>query len=163
LEQVFRTMSAKTAQEQMDPIIHDRYSCGKFRTEDRLWRVRASDKRTAGKALLRSDLGPEVIARFHSKYQQDDAAMCWLWRGARTSAGYGSFGIVALKHHEVTRPAHRVAYVMAHGDLPAGVLVMHSCDTPLCVNPAHLSLGTDADNVRDAISKGRMRGQRVVA
>lgn len=138
-------MSAKTARQQMDLIIYEVSSCGNFRTDG---------LRTAGRALRRDDLSPSVVARFHSKYDRTDG--CWLWRAAVTSAGYGSLGIADGDASLRTCPAHRVAYVLAHGDLPAGALVMHSCDQPLCVNPAHLSLGSDRANVRDAIAKGRM-------
>lgn len=143
-------MSAKTAPNSQGPIIHPLLTCENIRTSSV-----GGGKRTAGKGLRRAELSPEVIARFHTKYDAKSPADCWLWRGAITSAGYGSVGIVCREHHEVTRPAHRVAYVLAHGDIPSGLVVMHSCDNPPCVNPAHLSLGTHADNRRDSIAKGR--------
>jgi hypothetical protein len=76
---------------------------------------------------------------------------CWLWTGV-TNGRYGN----------VTRDgkrllAHRHAYERAFGPIPDGAVVMHACDTPLCVRPAHLSLGTQADNLADARGKRRLR------
>lgn len=130
--------------------------CDSFRTLRR-----GGGRGTRGVALSCADFSPSVVARFHSKYQQADG--CWLWRGAKTSAGYGSFGIDCTKHAERTRPAHRVAYVLAHGPIPEGAVVMHACDNPLCVNPAHLSLGTHQDNTLDAIRKGRRPARKRAA
>lgn len=82
-------------------------------------------------------------------------AGCMLWRGAKDQDGYGLFqwGV------EDTRRAHRIAYAWNQGcDLaPSELHVMHSCDTPSCVNPEHLSLGTPKDNTQDMIKKGRYR------
>lgn len=80
---------------------------------------------------------------------------CWLWRGRHTGGGYGQ---IVIERRRVY--VHRIAYEAAHGPIPAGYVVLHSCDNPPCVNPAHLSIGTQADNVRDAIDKGHYRGAR---
>ena len=111
--------------------------------------------KTAGKCLRRADLAPSVIARFHLKYERSTPDRCWNWTGAKTSAGYGVVGIICQHRYQVVRPAHRVAYALANGEAPAGLVVMHACDNPLCVNPAHLSIGTHADNAQDCIRKGR--------
>jgi hypothetical protein len=85
---------------------------------------------------------------------------CLLWTGA-TARGYG---IISLAGRMVK--THRLAYELAHGPIPPGegphgTVVMHSCDRPLCCNPAHLSLGTQRDNMLDAAAKGhRHRGGR---
>lgn len=75
---------------------------------------------------------------------------CWLWRSGFLRDGYGSFGAGGK-----TLLAHHVAWEMAHGPRPGGVFVLHTCDTPACVNPAHLFLGTHLDNMRDCKAKGR--------
>jgi len=79
------------------------------------------------------------------------AGDCVEWTGARRN-GYGVFYVRRLGYRV---GAHRAAYAIAHGEVPENRLVLHSCDNPLCVNPAHLRLGDDADNIRDAIQRGR--------
>jgi len=84
---------------------------------------------------------------------------CWLWTGCTNQNGYGS--ISASKRKSML--AHRAAYVTYKGPIPLGMCVCHTCDTPLCVNPDHLFLGTVGDNVRDRDEKGRVqRGERHV-
>lgn len=78
---------------------------------------------------------------------------CWLWYGATNNAGYGHLGAAPRK----TIAAHRAAYESAVGPIPPGVHVLHRCDNPPCCNPAHLWLGTAADNAADKVKKGRAR------
>lgn len=86
----------------------------------------------------------------------DQGPDCWTWRGYLNPQGYGS-----LQYQGRRMLAHRLSYELAVGPIPAGMLVCHSCDNPPCVRPAHLWLGTIADNLRDAGAKGRMhRGER---
>jgi len=79
--------------------------------------------------------------------------ICWLWNGAKNWAGYGR-----LKFERSYFLAHRLAYAATKGVVPKGMRVLHRCDTPACVNPDHLFLGSQADNVRDMCSKGRHWG-----
>lgn len=77
---------------------------------------------------------------------------CWRWTAGGRGGGYGSF-----KLHGSMVDAHRVSFAIANGgELPAGRVVMHRCDERRCVNPAHLRLGTYAENVRDARDKDRL-------
>lgn len=78
-------------------------------------------------------------------------AACWLWTGTRTNTGYGQFVVP----HNRRFQAHRYAWHLANGPIPAGMFICHHCDNPPCVNPAHLWPGTVADNNRDRSAKGR--------
>lgn len=80
---------------------------------------------------------------------------CWEWTGPRKWFGHGSINhsVDGIRYHY---PAHRIAWERAHGrSIPDGMVVRHSCDNPPCVNPAHLELGTQADNVRDRTARDR--------
>lgn len=75
---------------------------------------------------------------------------CWFWQGARFNNGYGSFWLNGRG-----RRAHRVSWVLYRGRIPENRYVLHRCDNPPCVNPAHLFLGTLSDNSIDRDRKGR--------
>lgn len=75
---------------------------------------------------------------------------CWDWKLFRIWSGYGQ-----LRYKKRTWLAHRLAWTLAHGRIPKGLCVCHSCDNPGCVNPAHLWLGTRSENVRDMYRKQR--------
>ena len=86
---------------------------------------------------------------FLSQAMPEPNTGCSLWTGA-TTRGYGS-----VRRHGRALYAHRVAYELFVGPIPDGMHVLHHCDTPPCVNPEHLFLGTDADNIQDMDRKGR--------
>jgi hypothetical protein len=77
-------------------------------------------------------------------------AGCWLWVGATNSSGYGHTTI-----SYVYRTAHRISWEVHRGPIPKNMLVLHKCDVPSCVNPDHLFLGTNFDNMQDKVKKGR--------
>ncbi len=80
----------------------------------------------------------------------DKTANCWLWTASLASKGYGAFGMNGRWVF-----AHRYSWVLKNGAIPEGLLVLHSCDTPACVNPDHLFLGTGSDNMKDMARKAR--------
>lgn len=92
-----------------------------------------------------------VDERFWRKVNK--AGACWLWTGALFGKGYGAVARRKLQHKNFL--AHRYAWMLTHGPIPDGLLVLHKCDVPACVNPAHLMLGTHKDNFDDMIAKRR--------
>lgn len=96
--------------------------------------------------ILRRQLGD----RFWSKVERRGDDDCWIWKAHTSKKGYGKFDIDGRTHR-----AHRVAWMLAHGEIPEGLCVLHSCDTPGCVNERHLFLGDNDLNVADRNAKGR--------
>lgn len=89
-------------------------------------------------------------ARFNEKVLGEPNSGCHLWMGDCFDNGYGKFWYERKSHK-----AHRISWRLNCGTIPTGLLVLHKCDTPSCVNPDHLFLGTNKDNSQDMISKGR--------
>lgn len=95
-----------------------------------------------------------IEERFWSKVNITCLSGCWLWKASRTTQGYGQVQVRGK-----VRRAHRVAYELLVGPIPTGLHVLHSCDTPACVNPYHLSVGSNADNQRQKALRGRWSAQ----
>lgn len=91
---------------------------------------------------------PSLSERLSAKTRYSLA--CWQWTGARRTAGYG-----VIWHRGRSISTHRAAWELAYGAIPLGLCVLHWCDDPTCVNPAHLFLGTKGENCADRSAKGR--------
>lgn len=79
---------------------------------------------------------------------------CWLWTGhTNTHGGHGQIAIEGKKQW----PAHKAAYLIYRGSIPRGKKILHTCDNPICVRKEHLYPGTNADNTRDMMTRGRNR------
>jgi hypothetical protein len=87
-------------------------------------------------------------ACFWKKVLKTDS--CWLWQGSVNNKGYGE-----IKARDAVYYVHRYSWEIHRGSIPDKLCVLHICDTPTCVNPEHLFLGTQADNMRDMYAKGR--------
>src|SRR5262249_15955245 len=92
--------------------------------------------------------------RFWAKVSRRSQDECWPWIAARTGTKRGfAYGAIQITLH--TTHAHRVAWALSNAQIPDGATIRHSCDYSLCCNPAHLVPGTQADNVRDMVERGR--------
>lgn len=79
---------------------------------------------------------------------------CWEWQRRKDEDGYGR---VYSSNSRSTKRAHRMSYETFIGEIPKGLVVMHSCDNPCCINPLHLSVGTHKENSQDMVKKGRSK------
>ena len=93
--------------------------------------------------------------RFWKKADVRGPDECWLWKASTTRNGYGQFGLGPRGQHRMIS-AHRFAYFLGHGVDPGALFVLHRCDEKRCQNPSHLFLGSQRENIRDAVAKGRM-------
>lgn len=96
----------------------------------------------------KTDYDSKAIIRFKNFVKTSNK--CHLWTGHKDRDGYGTF-----RYKDKKIRSHRAAYQLFVGKIPDGFLVCHTCDTPSCVNPKHLFIGTNKDNVNDMWTKGR--------
>lgn len=102
------------------------------------------------------EITQKIINRFFRKVDKEksiifyNGSRCWEWIGAASSGGYGSFRVKL----EI-KTAHRISWIIANKEIKDDLFVLHHCDNRLCVNPDHLFLGTNLDNMIDMYNKGR--------
>lgn len=94
-----------------------------------------------------------LIDKFKSKFEEGNTKDCWNWGFGVTAGGYGQMAFERKKY-----AAHRLSWSHYNNqEIPKGCVIMHKCDNPKCVNPNHLLLGTQKDNVKDMMNKGRFK------
>lgn len=113
--------------------------------ESRIIRRIFSVKREPGRQHSKQPLMSRLLSRICFGLTD-----CWHWTAGTNRAGYGRMSYQGTGH-----PAHRLSYIAFVGPVADGLLVLHKCDNPSCVNPDHLFLGTHLDNKRDCMMKGR--------
>lgn len=99
--------------------------------------------------MLKSTLATEIFFKNINKLEE-----CWEWKGWKNSNGYGGFQVNKIRY-----AAHRYSYLIHKGEI-GELFVCHTCDNRKCVNPEHLFLGTNQDNIKDAVAKGRVKPPR---
>jgi hypothetical protein len=125
------------------------------------------ERRGGGKYCSRRCYGAglTIEERFWSRVNKDgpvpahhpELGPCWVWTAGKFEDGYGAIHTATERRGAVRRPqyAHRVSWELAYGPVPEGFWVLHHCDNPPCVRPAHLFLGTNLDNMQDMAAKQR--------
>ncbi len=102
--------------------------------------------------LLSEEYRIKAIKRFEAKIFKSDNE-CWEWSGHKCITGYGQFSLIGKPVS-----SHRASWLLYKGKIPDGICVLHKCDNRKCVNPDHLFLGTNLDNILDSMNKNRRKG-----
>jgi hypothetical protein len=120
----------------------------------RFWKIKAEIRRRPRHfcSLKCSGISRRMTAELFWKQGKLSKKGCVLWTGHKNGDGYG-----VGRWEGAQRGAHRIAFLLTFGKIPNGFEVCHTCDTPACINPAHLFVGTHGDNMRDAAKKKRLR------
>lgn len=124
---------------------------GLCRTHWGHWRKTATDVKVQLQQLY-----PNPVERFWAQVDRRATDECWEFTGTRVPDGYG---LITWDGRQ--QPASRVSWMIHHGPIPGGLVIRHRCDNPPCVNPAHLEIGTVADNARDMVERGRAKPSMV--
>lgn len=114
-----------------------------------------------GSALrIQSKRGEPLLRRLENLSVPVTESGCWIWIGKADHNGYGLFNITSTGNPVM---AHRLCYELTKGEIPKGLHLLHSCDTPPCINPAHLKPGTQKKNMQECVDRGRHDNGRTFA
>lgn len=102
-----------------------------------------------------------IRQRIESNVERLPWSGCWVWMGATSGTIRTREQRPVIRVNGKDARVYRMVYEQDHGPIPAGMMVCHHCDVPLCINPDHLFLGTASDNARDSVKKGRSALQRL--
>jgi len=102
---------------------------------------------------MKNKMNEQTVKRFFDKIEITES--CWNWKASKRNKGYGAFVWADESGKIIQGRAHRFSYEYHIGKIPNKIFVLHKCDNPKCVNPSHLFLGTNKDNVTDMMKKGR--------
>src|SRR3990167_298323 len=124
--------------------------CGKIFTG----RISARRKYCSSRCAQLSTVIP-CEKRFWSKVNKGTNNECWMWNGSKDREGYGSVYRWENRKRIYITKAHRYSWALTNGSIPDGLKVLHHCDNPSCVNPSHLFIGTQSDNMKEMYNKNR--------